>query len=287
MSSEKIELYSSKYYIACATGGFLACAPTHSGILPLDLVKCRLQVKPGLYKGNLDGIKSIIKTEGLRKVFTGIGPTFIGYGLQGSGKYGFYEVFKKKYSDFFGVSNAYVYMLASASAEFLADIALCPFESMKVKIQTTLPPNPVVGLYSNLYSGLVPLWFRQIPYTCVKFTSFEKIVELIYASFLTKPKEQYSKIQQTGVSFAGGYVAGIFCALVSHPADVMVSLINNESGKGEPMMSAVGRIYKRIGFSGLWNGLGARIVMIGTLTGFQWLIYDSFKVSIGLPTTGH
>lgn len=25
---------------------------------------------------------------------------------------------------------------------------------------------------------------------------------------------------------------------------------------------------------------------IGTLTAFQWLIYDSFKVSLGLPTTG-
>ncbi len=26
--------------------------------------------------------------------------------------------------------------------------------------------------------------------------------------------------------------------------------------------------------------------MIGTLTAFQWLIYDSFKVGLGLPTTG-
>jgi hypothetical protein len=26
--------------------------------------------------------------------------------------------------------------------------------------------------------------------------------------------------------------------------------------------------------------------MIGTLTAFQWLIYDSFKVALGLPTTG-
>lgn len=26
--------------------------------------------------------------------------------------------------------------------------------------------------------------------------------------------------------------------------------------------------------------------MIGTLTALQWLIYDSFKVYMGLPTTG-
>ncbi|GMF07346.1 unnamed protein product [Ambrosiozyma monospora] len=203
------------------------------------------------------------------------------------GKYGFYEYFKKTYSDALGFSNSLVYLGASASAEFLADIMLCPFEAMKVKIQTTIPPNQVQNLTKNLYSGLVPLWFRQIPYTMVKFTSFEKIVELIYAKLLTKPKDQYSKLEQTGVSFLGGYIAGIFCAVVSHPADVMVSKINNASKPGESTGAAVARIYKQIGFGGLWTGLGIRIVMIGTLTGFQWLIYDSFKVSVGLPTTGH
>lgn len=55
---------------------------------------------------------------------------------------------------------------------------------------------------------------------------------------------------------------------------------------GEAALAAVGRIYKNIGFSGLWNGLGVRIGMIGTLTAFQWLIYDTFKVYMGLPTTG-
>jgi solute carrier family 25 (mitochondrial phosphate transporter), member 3 len=41
---------------------------------------------------------------------------------------------------------------------------------------------------------------------------------------------------------------------------------------GESAASAVARIYRRIGFPGLWNGLGVRIIMLGTLTGFQWLM---------------
>ena len=45
-------------------------------------------------------------------------------------------------------------------------------------------------------------------------------------------------------------------------------------------------IYSEIGMSGLWRGLGARIFMVGTLTGFQWWIYDSFKTAMGLGTTG-
>lgn len=33
-----------------------------------------------------------------------------------------------------------MYLAASASAEFFADIALCPFEAVKVRTQTTMPP---------------------------------------------------------------------------------------------------------------------------------------------------
>ena len=33
-----------------------------------------------------------------------------------------------------------LYLTASASAEFLADIALCPLEAVKVRMQTTIPP---------------------------------------------------------------------------------------------------------------------------------------------------
>ena len=47
---------------------------------------------------------------------------------------------------------------------------------------------------------------------------------------------------------------------------------------GESGGKAMSRIYGNIGFRGLWNGLPIRIGMIGTLTAFQWLIYDSFKV---------
>jgi solute carrier family 25 phosphate transporter 3 len=45
---------------------------------------------------------------------------------------------------------------------------------------------------------------------------------------------------------------------------------------GESAMKAMSRIYGNIGFTGLWNGLPVRIVMIGTLTAFQWLMYVVF-----------
>ena len=65
----------------------------------------------------------------------------------------------------------------------------------------------------------------------------------------------------------------------------MVSKLNANRAPGESSGAAVNRIYKDIGFKGLWNGLPVRIVMIGTLTGLQWLIYDSFKIFLGYVLT--
>jgi solute carrier family 25 (mitochondrial phosphate transporter), member 3 len=118
-----------------------------------------------------------------------------------------------------------------------------------------------------------------------KFATFETTVDQIYKT-LGKPKAAYNGLQQTSVSFLGGYIAGIACAVISHPADVMVSKLNSERKAGEGAGKAMGRIYRNIGFTGLWNRLPVRILMIGTLTAFQWLIYDSFRVALGLPTTG-
>ncbi|KAK2781139.1 hypothetical protein FQN52_001786 [Onygenales sp. PD_12] len=296
-----MELYSGKYYASCTFGGLLACGLTHTAVTPLDLVKCRRQVDPKMYKGNFEAWGKIGRAEGVRGVFTGWSPTFFGYSAQGAFKYGGYEFFKKFYSDLVGEENARrwktsIYLAGSASAEFIADIALCPFEAVKVRMQTTIPPfttgtfagiNHIVEKegVAGLYKGLYPLWGRQIPYTMMKFASFETIVEMIYAR-LPGQKSDYNKGAQTSVAFAGGYMAGILCAIVSHPADVMVSKLNANRLPGEAFGAAMSRIYKEIGFSGLWNGLPVRIVMIGTLTGLQWMIYDSFKIFMGFPTTG-
>ena len=76
-------------------------------------------------------------------MFLGWAPTAIGYSMQGICKFGFYELFKNVYSGIIGEENAYIYrtslyLAASASAEFFADIALSPMESAKVRLEMTL-----------------------------------------------------------------------------------------------------------------------------------------------------
>lgn len=46
---------------------------------------------------------------------------------------------------------------------------------------------------NGFYKGLTPLWLRQVPYTMVKFSMFERTVVFMYDNIFTKPKETYSK----------------------------------------------------------------------------------------------
>lgn len=97
-----------------------------------------------------------------------------------------------------------------------------------------------------------------------KFFFFEYIVNLFYTHVFTAPKSSYSKTTQLGVTFASGYAAGVVCAIVSHPADSVVSLM----GKAEHKGKSIGAIASEVGFANLaTKGLGTRVLMIGTLTG--------------------
>lgn len=111
------------------------------------------QIDPAKYKSISSGFGIVLKEQGFRGFFKGWSPTLIGYSAQGAFKYGLYEVFKKKYSDIAGAENAakyktLIYLAGSASAEFIADIALCPLEAIKVRVQTQ--PGFARGLADGL-----------------------------------------------------------------------------------------------------------------------------------------
>lgn len=291
--------HTTDYYLKCCIGGVLSCGLTHLAVTPLDVAKCNMQVDPTKYKGLVGSIKTIMAEEGSAALFKGWLPTLLGYSAQGCFKFGLYEFFKDFYSNLAGEQAAHdyrgvIYLLGSASAEVFADIALCPMEMVKVKVQTSVPgtfPTAFGAAVSNMradpnsgfpFRSVVPLWSRQVPYTMAKFFFFEMVKESFYKNVFTGPKESYSKGTHLGITFASGYIAGVACAVVSHPADTVVSKMSKSGKSG-------GEILKELGFGGIWGGLGTRIIMIGTLTGLQWWIYDTFKTAVGLgiPTKKH
>ena len=68
---------------------------------------------------------------------------------------------------------------------------------------------------------------------------FLKIVQLFYTYVFTKPKETYSKVTQLEITFASGYTAGVICAIVSHPADSLVSLLGKPGNKSKSLAQII------------------------------------------------
>lgn len=105
-----------------------------------------------------------------------------------------------------------------------------------------------------------------------KFVVYEKVAELAYSHFFDK--EKTSDAMQTTINLGSGLIAGFAAAIVSQPADTMLSKINKTKGlPGESTTSRLIKIAKELGVRSSFSGIGARLFMVGALTAGQFAIY--------------
>jgi solute carrier family 25 (mitochondrial phosphate transporter), member 3 len=171
---------------------------------------------------------------------------------------------------------------------------MCPFETIKCQVQTrTTGPSRLVPAFWSMiesahpnrsvfpvfFQSLPALWARQIPGTIVNFYTFENTVQFIYSN-LPNDKSSYTWPQQLCVTFFAGYTAGFCSAVISHPADSLVSYMATTRQSASTIVRTVG----------LWRlatqGLAPRIVVTGSIISAQWLLYDTFKSALGYGTSG-
>ena len=105
-----------------------------------------------------------------------------------------------------------------------------------------------------------------------KFVVFEKVSEAIYKRV---DKSKTSDGMQTVYNLGSGLTAGFAAALVSQPADTMLSKINKTKGlPGEGTTSRLIKIAKELGLRGSYTGIGARLFMVGTLVRGSHLVHN-------------
>lgn len=296
---EKQGPFNLTYYLKGAFAGGVCCSVTHGALCPVDVVKTRIQLDPAKYnKGMIGGFRQVIAAEGVGALATGLGPTALGYFIQGWFKFGGVEFFKINMAQAMGEEKAWnlrfpIYLTAAACAEFIADIFLCPLEATRIRLVSDpsyasglLTAFPKIlkneGAIKGFYSGFGPILLKQIPYTMAKFAvqgwAAEKIYTLAGAS-----ADTVGDGGKMAVSLSSGVVAGVAAAIISHPADTLLSLVNKEGAGGTgSIMTRLGRLAAEMGFVKLClTGLGARCVMIGSLTAGQFGIFDTIMQLTG------
>ncbi|CAG8199418.1 unnamed protein product [Penicillium nalgiovense] len=294
-AASKQEMSALNLYSRFAFAGAMCCAITHGAATPLDVVKTRIQLDPVTYnRGMLGGFRQVVQNEGAGALLTGFGPTAAGYFLQGALKFGGYEFFKQQSINALGYETAKnnrtaVYLASAGAAEFIADIALCPLEATRIRLvsQPTFASGLLPAMSRILkeegigafYSGFGPILFKQVPYTMAKFVVFEKVSETVLAKV---NKETLSDGAKTGINLGSGLVAGLAAAIISQPADTMLSKINKTQGApGEGTVTRLIKIAKELGIRGSYGGIGARLFMVGSITAGQFAIYGDIKRMLG------
>lgn len=298
-------------FIVSAISGCLSCSISHSLFVPLDVIKTKIQLDTSLKgKSTFEALMKIMNTEGPRALFQGFVATAMGYGLQGTCKFGFYELFKEKifkaynkYNVENSSTNKLLALLASSTvAEVVASCALCPLEATRIYMICN-PEIAKSGLFhcmkliakqsglNGLYKGIWMILLKQVPYTCCKLAGYD----IIHHNLL-KIKErillnQYDdsediKVQDDFIiQISSGAMAGVLASVISQPADVLLSRVcgrNLNSAECLIINGPLGLIdvMRDIGLKGLYAGLQPRALMVGLMTSVQFLIYERMKVLV-------
>merc|ERR1712232_1125472 len=162
--------------------------------------------------------------------------------------FGGVEFFKIKTAAAVGEKKAWenrtaIYLGAAAGAEFIADIFLCPLEACRIRSVSDpgfAPSLPGVasrlvkeeGVIRGFYSGFGPILFKQIPYTMAEFAVQGIVAEKMYGSMGKKP-EDCGAVLNTSVALGSGVIAGVASAIISHPADTLLSKVNKKGAGGD------------------------------------------------------
>jgi Mitochondrial carrier protein len=121
-----------RYFVA----GGVCAAYSHGITTPIDVIKTKMQADPTEYNdGMLSAAAKIIKKDGPGVLLGGLGPTVVGYGIEGAAKFGIYEILKPIFGQVIE-DQPTAFILASIAAGAVAALILCPAESVRIRIVT-------------------------------------------------------------------------------------------------------------------------------------------------------
>jgi len=285
-----------RYFLA----GGLCASISHGITTPIDVVKTRIQSDPEKYDGLgvLESSKLILQDDGYEALLKGLGPTVIGYGLEGAAKFGLYESLKPI---IFGLLNLQspniAYIFASVVAGGVASIILCPMERTRIRLVT----DPDFSKYNlltgvprlveesgvlSLFYGLPAMLSKQCPYTLGKQVTYDDICQALY-SVVPNVNDSSTKVE---VSLVAACCASVIACILSQPGDVLLTeTYKDKSGSSvsRSFLDVGSKIYnERGGVAGFYSGIVARLIQVGGIITSQLLLYDFIKQSLGLPATG-
>jgi solute carrier family 25 phosphate transporter 3 len=315
--TREIPRYPASTYALFGLAGATGCAVTHALVIPLDVVKTRVQTDnnnnnyssppSSQTKGGssiLAMARHIVDTEGVGGLLLGAQATLAGYFWYGLSVYPSYTFLKRFLTldvcaaDYAVAHANQIALLAGALAAVVASLGLTPLEAARIRVVAEPEIYRPLGLtgtlaviaredvtlgWSNLYAGLPSLLTRQVVFGSVKFLAFERAAEAIYAQFPVMRDATWTALL---VSLVAGGLSGVLSSVVSQPADSVLTFVaqgnQDDGGNRLGLLDGARQMVQRDGPGALFRGLGSRCVWAGSIIAGQFLLYDIFRTMFGV-----
>ena len=208
---------------------------------------------------------AMVKKEGIRTFFRGSTPALASAFIENTVVFAASGVFGRllRPNEWTGAASFAVQCCQHAMSGFCSATAICAPEVIKVRLQNSRQPmsfaaawDSCADLYRNqgargFFRGIVPLWFRDVPFYVVFFGSYEAFSTICFQFLLPSDATDLSPIQ---AFFCGG-LAGCVSWAIIFPCDVIKS--RQQAGNNAPMgfVQTAKRLHAESGLNSFYRGV--------------------------------
>jgi len=284
-------------FIANFTAGAIAGVSEILTFYPLDVVKTRMQLATGKGQGLVSTLSSIVKEEGVGRLYRGLVPPLLLEAPKRAVKFASNDFWGKTYLQMSGESKMTqkLSILTGCSAGATESFVVVPFELVKIRLQdkssTYKGPMDVVrqtiqkeGLL-GLYAGMESTFWRHFWWNGGYFGSIFQV-----RAMLPKADTQQGQLLN---NFISGSIGGFTGTVLNTPFDVVKSRIQGATKvpgvkpKYNWTYPALVIIAREEGIAALYKGFVPKVLRLAPGGGILLLVVEFtlgiFRQALGPP----
>ncbi|KAL7581793.1 hypothetical protein ACA910_022322 [Epithemia clementina (nom. ined.)] len=270
---------------------------------------------------SLRGVSSLFQSADITFLSSLVFGTF-GFGATELFRRSFAAVFSDQEAGAATLGNEVTLLLAATVATIITSAVASPFEVLRVRSMGLLEDKSLEAVFKDflmdsgseavtapddeldwrklkprdflpVWTAFNPILSREIPFVVTKFVAFD-VISTSTVAFLNSQAGEGALPVQIGVggvglavSAASGAIAGVAGAVISHPADLIITKVSAQSGKqskeadesakGDWRSAVKDMISQEGGIANLFVGLPARASFFFLVIGLQFFLYDYVK----------
>ncbi|KPA79889.1 putative mitochondrial mitochondrial carrier protein [Leptomonas pyrrhocoris] len=275
--------------IAGALAGLLAQSATY----PLDIVRRRMQVTPGRYKGVVHALRTVYLEEGVRQgLYKGLAMNWIKGPIATATSFTVNDLIKRRARNYHENTAAYSRrpnlvtppeaFVCGGIAAGVAKFWTLPFDRLRILYQVGMTEKTTARkglefLYDvmkqspNMWSSGSITMMRVIPYGALTYCFFDMFQ-------MVAERLMYSHEATPYTSFAAGAASAAFSTAIVYPLDLLRTRVAvNAVPSFQSYFWLLRATARRHGIRSLWKGCYVSMMGVGVLAGIGFASYEYLK----------